>query len=322
MHDPIRVLVTAVGSTTAISVIKGLRKANSPFHIMGVDTNHADEVAGSSFCDAFYSVPRASETSYVPELLELCITQNIAVIVPVVDLEVEILALHQNKFNKHGVQVLASSAEVVAACNDKEATYRRLLKNGLTTTKTVSLEDFLKSEKYPAFLKPRRGLSSHGAHRISSRQELDRYIDDEEDLVVQPLLTGEMYVIDVVADRNSKVFISCPRIELEAKSGLGVKAKTVSDLALQKYATSVTETMGIVGPANIEVMKHENTVSLIEINPRFSAGSILSTHVGTNIHEAAVLMILGKNYQESLGEWKPGCMMTRYWEEVFYDHSI
>ena len=54
--NQVNILITGIGSTTAISVVKGLRQQKEiSTKIVGVDINHRNEIAGSRFCDIFYS---------------------------------------------------------------------------------------------------------------------------------------------------------------------------------------------------------------------------------------------------------------------------
>ena len=60
----INILVTAVGSELAFSVIKAIRTMQTPYRLIGCDINK--EVLGKCWCDTFYVVPKArNEDAYI-----------------------------------------------------------------------------------------------------------------------------------------------------------------------------------------------------------------------------------------------------------------
>ena len=82
------ILVTGVGSTTGISVIKALRQQDQfATTIMGVDCNPSFNISGSSFCDRFHTIPKASEEGFISRFLEVCELENVKVLFPIIDIE-------------------------------------------------------------------------------------------------------------------------------------------------------------------------------------------------------------------------------------------
>ena len=73
MKKKINVLLTGVGSTTSLSVIKGLRKQNEfNVFIIGTDINKKVDIAGSNFCDLYFQIPLAiDEENYINSLIEI-----------------------------------------------------------------------------------------------------------------------------------------------------------------------------------------------------------------------------------------------------------
>ncbi len=318
-NSAVRVLVSAVGSTTALSAIKGFRRGTLPVYILGTDSNSHDTVAGSVFCDAFERVPLFHSDEYIPKMLEVCEKHKIQVIVPIVDEEVLLLSQNKAAFLEKGIHIVASSHETVLNCNDKLKTYQALLAQGVETTPTWLLEEVEASSViFPLFSKPRKGLSSRGISLISTVEELQSLRSKSSDCVVQPYYPGTLYVVDVLNTTDGKNIFALPRIEHESKSGVGVKSTTTHNDTLTMISREVSEALGICGPANIEFIQTEDgEFHFIEINPRFSAGSILSTVAGVNIHQQALELFLGKDRNEAL-EFLSGVTMTRYWQEVYY----
>ena len=89
----IPVMVTGIGSTTAISVVKALRQQKEVIvKLIGVDINRKNEIAGSQFCDRFYTVPEAVAANYITELIKICQFEGVLILFPIIDIELEVIA--------------------------------------------------------------------------------------------------------------------------------------------------------------------------------------------------------------------------------------
>ena len=316
----VAVLVTSVGSTTALSVIKSLRLSSRyQFRIIGTDINKPKEIASSYFCDQMYQVPLYKQKDYLDRLLKICLSEKVRVLVPVLDQEVEKLAKYSSLFSRKGISVAASAYESVKICNDKYLTYLYLKKSGIKTPPVYEIKSALEENlQPPLFLKPRNGVSSVGCYRITSLSELTILANKVNNPVVQKELSGEKFVIDVINDMDGRNLASVPRLEISSKAGIGVKARVVKDSQLSKYGAKVSEVIKIRGAANIEVFKKNNSIKLIEINPRFSAGSILTCVAGCNMAEIVVDLNLGNRISLDRFRYRKNVFMARFWQEIFY----
>lgn len=323
MNSKVRgtVLITGVGSTTAISVIKGLRKNNSvPVRIVGVDTNNEKEIAGSQFCDAFYKIPPANHTSYISRLLSICKKEKVRIIFPIVDIELEIISRHLEEFQKCNAFVWLSSNEVIKNCNDKYRTYNFFIKNGIATPETwlkVELSK-MKNLKFPLIVKPRVGVSSIGVHVAHNRTELNLFLKSTTNPIIQKFVKGTEYTVDVLSDKSGRSLYAVPRRRIEIRSGISYKGVAIRNAALERISKTIAETLGIVGACNIQfIVTDKGVIKCIEINPRFSGSLPLTIAAGVNGPSILVQMTLGKFRFKPI-KYKSGVFMARYWEEVFY----
>ncbi len=71
-----------------------------------------------------YRVPMATDAGYVDALLDICVAEQIRLVVPTVDDELEVVGQARARFAEVGAIVACSPAETAALCNDK---YRNLL---------------------------------------------------------------------------------------------------------------------------------------------------------------------------------------------------
>ena len=317
----INVMITGMGSTTALSVIKGLRLSKIyEYKITGTDIYNKSEIAGATFCDKIYKVPLATNNFYISELIKICKKENVNLLIPIIDQEVEKIAKHMTLFRQNNIIVCSSSYETVKNCNDKYKTYLFLKNKGIETNEVYLQKNLKKiaNSNGPFFIKPRRGCSSINCYSADNLKELKIILKKIKNPIIQRLLSGKQYVIDIINDLNGKNLIAIPRYEISSKAGIGVKAKTVKNEKLILYGKKISETLQIKGTANIEVFACRNRISLIEVNPRFSAGSILSIAAGVNIPDIVIDLFLNKHITKKRLLWKKNIYMTRYWQEIFF----
>jgi carbamoyl-phosphate synthase large subunit len=322
----LRVLITGVGSTTSLSVIKGLRKQQEyDVFIVGTDTNVDDNIAGSAFCDLFFQVPSAGHSGeYVAAIQELVSKHSIDLFIPIINDELEIIAENRKAIEK-STYVLLSSYDTVLTCNDKCKTFKFFNDLGLPTLKTIDVAGSRKPQEllsesgitFPFFAKPRKGLGSSDVYEIRNKEEIG-LINRIKDPIIQEKALGQEYTIDVFCD-GEKMITAVPRSRLETKSGISYKGKTEKDYRLVEYARIISEKLKIKGPANIQCFKKDDEVRFTEINSRFSGGLSLTIQSGVNTPLLALKLAAGEKLK--VIEDFEIVEMCRYWDEVFYNET-
>jgi carbamoyl-phosphate synthase large subunit len=322
MKKKVNVLLTGVGSTTAISVIKGLKKQNEyEIFIVGIDIFDENDIAGSKFCNKFFMVPPATnEIEYISKLLDIINRESIDVLIPIIDIELEVIAKNINVFKN--IFILLSNYETIIICNDKLKTYEFFKKFKIPTLETVFLEnldDFTnmiphKKICYPFIIKPRKGVSSRDVYEIRNFEE-NGLIKRIEEPIIQEKGYGNEYTIDIFGD-GKRLISAVPRIRIETRSGISYKGKTVENETLIKYCESIYRELKFMGPANLQCFVNDGDIKFFDINPRFSGSLPLTIESGVNTPLLAIKMV--KNHQlEPITNFKI-VKMCRYWDEVFF----
>jgi carbamoyl-phosphate synthase large subunit len=316
----ITVLVTGVGATTGISVIKGFRQQDEfRVRVVGTDINPRDRIAGSSFCDIFYTVPPAVDATYIPVLMDICKKEGVQVLIPIIDPELLALAEHKEALAQLGVKVVVSDPKTVRICNDKYATFDFLKHHDIPTPETWLIDKITEPQAltYPLFVKPRDGVSSVNAFRVDSPEELMSAKKRVLNLVVQEYLEGKEYTTDVLADFEGCVFAVVPRQRLQTKDGISYKGQTCFDDELIHWGRRISEILNIRGPANIQCMVFGDRISYFEVNPRFSGSLPLTIAAGVNTPLWVLKLVCGAPSPHVYLPFQ-SMVMTRYWSEVFY----
>jgi len=323
MRRRLKVLITGVGSTTALSVIKGLKKQDIfDTFIVGTDINEKNNIAGSNFCDKFFKVPPAiEEKNYVSTIVDIIKTESIDLLIPIVDIELEVIAQYRDVIEKY-TYLLLSSYDTVMICNDKFRTYDFFKRLRIPTIKTTLIDGSIDVKNllarsnmdFPIIVKPRKGVSSRDVYEIHNEEELT-YIKRVKDPIVQEKAYGKEYTIDVFCD-GEKLISAVPRRRIEIRDGISYKGQIEKDEKLINYAKKITEKLRIKGPANIQCFKNGDEVKFFEINPRFSGSLPLTIAAGVNTPLFALKMAVGEELKP-VDDFKI-VKMCRYWEEVFY----
>jgi len=98
--------------------------------------------------------------------------------------------------------------------------------------------------------------------------------------------------------------------------------KVCMDNEIINFCKSILEKIKFFGPINIQVMKFENKLYLLEINPRLAGTSILTINAGADILIDGIELFLG-NYDETVEyEVKDGLMMYRFYDELYSLNNV
>jgi carbamoyl-phosphate synthase large subunit len=75
--------------------------------------------------------------------------------------------------------------------------------------------------------------------------------------------------------------------------------------------------MRIVGPANIQCFRGpDGSLPVTDVNPRFGGGFPLPTAAGSRYPELALALAAGERPEPTLGDFRDGIVMTRFFSQV------
>lgn len=275
------ILVTAIGSFSAETVINNLHKANH--NVVGMDIYPKEWVANSLLVDEFYQSPYATdESNYIDALLKVCAKEEIEYIMPLTDVEVDVINANRSLFKN--VIVCLPKEETINTCRNKYDLYNYLLKEGidcLIPTQRIEA-DMSEWNQFPAVIKPMGGRSSEGLYYVKNNSELLSRMQNEslDNYIIQPKIDGMVLTVDVL--RADGFFTATPRMELlRTKNGAGTTVRVFKDDKLMKIVKQIADALDIKGCVNFEFIKMDDgEYKFLECNPRFSAGVAFSCLAG------------------------------------------
>ncbi len=280
------VLVTAIGTVTSSSVIKELKKAGG-FHIIGADINNRNEIATSLDVDEFYKFPYSTNDEYIPFALDFCKEHHVDYYYAVIDKEVVNISKNRETFAAFGTKLCVVNYDFAKICHFKDVFGQWIASNipEIAIREYKSLEE-AKTAVYPLFIKPNEGVASTGCRKIDSYEELRASVGVAEigkTILVQDYVAGTNITVDCVRHRKTGQKIQIQRRELLRNSnGCGTAVEIFRDKDLERICNAIIEKLDLNGVVNIEFFETENGYRIIEVNPRFSAGTIYSCMAGVN----------------------------------------
>lgn len=303
------VLFTCSGQR--VDIVRAFKKAGA--FTLATDVNRLAPTLYHA--DAYAFVPRVDDPTYVESLHALVLEHEISLVVPLTDLDHGVLSRAKDRL---GALVLLPTPELVDALADKWLAHLLFEEKGIGSPPTWLPEDLPGDVEFPVLVKARKGFGSRGIYRCRDRGELEFFLDyATDDSMVQQCMRGEEFSIDLFCDLESRCLNAIPRTMIESKGGESIKGMTIADDELVDVGRRVSETIGLVGPANVQCFREpDGTYRVTDINPRFGGAFPLPAAAGSGYPELALALARGERPSPRLGEYRSGLYMTRYFGEL------
>lgn len=236
----------------------------------------------SKFCDIFELVPRISDGGFVDALLEICARDKIDILIPTIDTELSAVAERIGDFEKSGVLVNISEKRVVDICGNKFETQKFFESNGILAPELVPPEKSADDVQYPLFIKPADGSSSINAFAVQNAEQLRFFRKYVPNPIVQKMVFGDEYTVDVFCDFDSNPITVVPRRRLATRAGEILKGRVVRDVEIIDASIALVRKLKPFGHITLQCIKSCNGIYFIEINPRFGGGAPMSIAAGAD----------------------------------------
>ncbi len=291
------------------------------------------------------AVPPMSDPQYVPALLELCAEHGVGAVLPLTDLDIEILA--QGRV-EHGLRAFVPTPEIARATFDKYDAHLLLGRLGLPSPPTVLPTGDLEAFAYPAMVKPRRGSGARSIYLARDAAEARFFIGylegtraDEsgvaklsndvkapvgEPVMVQRAMRGEELSIDCLGDLQGRCLNAIPRTMIESRGGESIKGTVIHDAELIELGRRAMEALEVRGPATIQVFRDpEVGLAITDFNTRFGGAfpaPLYAAHPGRTYPELIVRLAAGEQVEPHVGEFAAPLTFTRYYWQLELDADL
>ncbi len=274
-----------------------------------------------------FIVPDVYNNEYITILLSESKKRDINAIIPLNDLELPILAKSKCLFDKIGIKVIVSDLDVINICFDKIRTVD--FSESISVTKIPTFTDineafaFKKENNDCSFIiKPRWGTASIG---IASAQDLIQLeyqynliksnltntllnkissSDSGRSVIIQKMISGIEYGIDVINDLNGSYVTTLIRKKLAMRAGETDKAVTVHDNRINKIGEEIGQRLKHIGLLDCDIFVEDNNIFLLEMNPRIGGGYPFSHIAGANYPVALINWLKGHTAPSGCFDYK------------------
>jgi carbamoyl-phosphate synthase large subunit len=309
------VLITA--ASRRVPLIEAFRKALADTgggRVLVTDVNTMSPAV--HVADGAFQVPLSTDPGYIDALGTICREHHVALLVPTIDDELEVIGEARQRFEARGVRVAVSPTTTAAICNDKLRTAQVLRRQGIPAAESWLPTQVPSTISFPLFVKPRNGRGGIGAFSARTQRELDFFTEYVERPVVQEYLEGPEFTIDMLCN-NGRPLAVVPRERVVIRAGVMDRGRTVRDRRLIDLGLACAAALEFHGPINIQCRTLRGVPTVFEINPRFSGGIPLTSAAGADFARMLVDLAQGRTVAPRIGHFRDGLWMTSYEAGIF-----
>jgi carbamoyl-phosphate synthase large subunit len=268
------------------------------------------------------AVPRIDSPEYVPALQALCEEFGARAVVPLTDLDLEVLGRARVEGK---LPAFVPDPEIARATFDKYEAHLLLSRLGLPSPPTVLPGE--PAPYYPVMVKPRQGSGARSIHRADDAAAAEFFVGYvPEPVMVQKLMDGPEFSIDCLSDLGGRCLNAIPRTMIESRGGESIKGTAIADPELVELGRRVVEALGVRGPCTVQVFRDsEFGFGITDVNTRFGGAfpaPMYAALPGRTYPELIVRMARGERIEPHVGEFRGGVTFTRYFWQLELDEQM
>jgi len=225
-------------------------------------------------------------------LIDFCRDNTISVLVPTRDGELRRYAELRDRLDAVGTFVPIGSVESVDIAVDKLRFAEHMVTHDLPVIPTALNVNDLTGNVF--VVKPRHGAGSAALHLDLDRASAAAVLEHTEDMVVQPMVHGDEYSIDVYLRRDGSAVGAVPRQRVSVESGESTVTTTVVNTELTKVGIGCAMALGVRGHAVVQAIVSDGDVHLLECNSRVGGASNAAFVAGLSSFDAMLLESFGQ----------------------------
>jgi carbamoyl-phosphate synthase large subunit len=268
------------------------------------------------------AVPRIDDPAYVPALQALCEEYGVAAVVPLTDLDIEVLA-HARAAGE--LPAFVPDPETARATFDKYEAHLLLVSLQLPSPPTVLPGEPI--PYFPVMVKPRKGSGARSIHHAADAAGaafMTDYI--AEPAMVQKLMDGPEFSIDALCDLDGRCLNAIPRTMIESRGGESIKGTVIDDVELIDLGKRVVEALGVRGPCTVQVFRDSEVgLGITDVNTRFGGAfpaPVYAALPGQTYPELIVRIARGERIEPHVGQFRAGVSFTRYYWQLELDERL
>lgn len=312
------ILITSAGQR--VSLVRFFKKelkllnANNKVYTVDLNPKLAPACYVSDGCKA---IVRVTDDEYISQLLSICISWDIKLIVPTIDTELKVLSENAQVFLDKGIIPIVSEFHFIQRCRDKRLTNQFFVSHNID----IPIQYNKDNPDFPLFIKPYDGSLSKDIYLIQEKNELQDYHYLNPKLMFMEYIDQneyDEYTVDTYYNRNSDLICAVPRKRIFVRAGEINKGVTVKNEIINYLEDKLSHIDGAIGCLTMQFFFHEKTKRMvgIEINPRFGGGYPLSYLAGANYPQYIIDEYILNKQLTYIDSWEDDLLMLRYDDEI------
>lgn len=271
------VLITGIGGDIGQAVATILRELIPNVFLIGIDIH--ERHGGSLVVDECLMAPPASSNEYLEWIEALVISRQVDLCIPLS--EAELLRIANRSENEaSGVHLLMPSVSAVKVGVDKLETAQFLSRIGCPAPWTVDANKHDNQVQFPCVFKPRRGAGSKGVFICHEPEEVEQFLRQYPDAVLQELLLPADQEITCAVYRTKDGQVGVLQMLRQLAGDVTGWIKVVNDAEVKRQCEMIAEALDLQGSINAQLRLTEAGPRIFEINPRFSSTVLIRHKIG------------------------------------------
>ena len=312
----ITVLLSCIGKQ--VYLVEAFRKA-LPLGGRVITTDADMYAAGAAVSDFTYIAPPINNPGYIDWILELCKKETVNLFITLLAEELLVLETNRRKFEALGTRLVGMPLNSLQTCLNKSRLKELCVGTGLKTPSYWEMKDIecIPQSSYPLMAKDVKAKGSRGQQQLDNRDDAKYFlktVDNKKfcNYILQPLLIGEEYGLDLVNDLDSNFAVTLIRRKIRRRDCDTDIAESIDDEKLALSGRVLAKNLQHSGLVDCDVMRCKDGDYLLDINPRFGGGYIFSHNAGADVPAALIAWLKGCKPNPSWLNPMAGIISARY----------
>jgi carbamoyl-phosphate synthase large subunit len=305
------VLVTGAGGAAGVAVIRALAGRRP---VVAADCD--PDAVGLHLARDAGVLPRGDEPDFAAHVAKLAARTGATALICTVAREIPALHAGRELLAEAGLRTWLPGPETVATCTDKWRFAAACATAGIPAPATALGTGT--GIPGPWIVKPRFGRGSRDVLAVDDPDDLAWALRRVPDPIVQTRLVGQEFTVDALVDRAGRLAGAVPRWRLDTRAGTTTRGRTFASEALVEGVAHLLDTVGLVGPANVQGFVDEaGCFAFTEVNPTMSGGLPLSLAAGADFVGEYLRGVDGRTPRPERLVGRPGVTVVRHLTEVY-----
>lgn len=318
------VLITACGAQFAPGLVACLKdNGERKIRLVGVDMEY--DYSLLDLYDCVYEIPKVNEDGYVDAILDVCKTESVDVLLPVMSAELLMLLDRKDDFDRIGTKLAINDRDSITICTNKMMLYYCMRCFGIEPPKFYPVRrasDLAKACKavgypeYPVCVKATQLSGSRGVRIIdpaksrfdilfgekpnslyTTLEDLQATLNERPEMpemMAMEYLPGAEGSLDLIAE-NGKILYYGYRESNVNLASIPQEATFVENEEAFQIAEKIIGKLGLTGCADLDFRyNRDGHPVLMEINPRTAATMRIFKEGGLNLPYLRIKQELGE----------------------------